>query len=31
MNRIKWFKPLWWLLHIIVIALLFFLGGSVLF
>jgi hypothetical protein len=29
MNKIKWFKPLWWVLHIIAIAILFWVGHFV--
>lgn len=31
MNKIKWFKPLWWVLHIIAIAFVLWLGHSVRF
>jgi len=31
MNKIRWFKPLWWVLHIIAIAVVFWVGHSVRF
>jgi hypothetical protein len=31
MNKIKLFKPLWWVLHIIAIALVMWMGHSILF
>ncbi len=31
MNKIKWFKPLWWVIHIIAIAILIWVGHSVQF
>jgi hypothetical protein len=31
MNKIKWLKPLWWVLHIIAIALVMWVGHSILF
>ena len=31
MNKIKWFKPLWWVLHIVAIAFVAWLGHSVSF
>jgi hypothetical protein len=30
-NKIKWFKPLWWALHIVAIAFVLWLGHSVRF
>jgi len=30
-NKIKWFKPLWWLLHIVAISFVFWLGHSIRF
>jgi hypothetical protein len=29
MNKIRWFKPLWWVLHIVAIAVVFWLGHFV--
>jgi len=29
MNKIKYLKPLWWVLHIVAIALVFWLGHFV--
>ena len=31
MNKIKWFKPLWWVLHIVAIAVVFWLGHFIQF
>jgi hypothetical protein len=31
MNKIKWFKPLWWVLHVVAIAFVLWLGHSILF
>jgi hypothetical protein len=31
MNKIKYLKPLWWVLHIIAIALVMWAGHSILF
>ena len=31
MNKIKWFKPLWWVLHIIAITTVAWLGHFVQF
>ena len=31
MNKIKCLKPLWWVLHIIAIALVLWMGHSILF
>jgi hypothetical protein len=31
MNKIKYMKPLWWVLHILAIALVMWVGHSILF
>jgi len=31
MNKIKWFKPLWWVLHIVAIASVLWIGHSIQF
>ena len=31
MDKIKWFKPLWWVLHVIAIIFVFWLGHFVRF
>jgi len=31
MNKIKWFKPLWWVLHVVAIAFVLWLGHSIQF
>ena len=31
MNKIKWFKPLWWVLHIVAIAVVAWVGHSIRF
>jgi hypothetical protein len=31
MNKIKYLKPLWWVLHVVAIALVLWIGHSVQF
>jgi len=31
MNKIKYLKPLWWIIHIVAIAVMFWLGHLVQF
>jgi hypothetical protein len=31
MNKIKYLKPLWWVLHVVAIALVLWIGHSVRF